>query len=198
MGRYQKPRELTAEVMFVDLRGSTGIAEALGHERYSSLLRDFFLDTSRAVHEARGEIYQYVGDEVVIVWPGARAAGRWLSCFSEMHASIVSRHDEYMARYGIVPEFKAGVHGGTVIVTEVGTLQRALVYHGDVLNTAARIQAKCNDVGCDLLTSEIALSRLTPPERARFEPVGPVGLRGKAETVHLYRLRRSGPSQVSA
>jgi adenylate cyclase len=188
IGRYQKPRELTADVMFVDLRGSTRLAELLGHGEYSALLRDFFIDASRAVHEARGEIYQYVGDEMIIVWPDGRAAGRWLDCFVRVRASIDAQRRKYMARYSIVPEFKAGVHSGSVIVTEVGVLQRALVYHGDVLNTAARIQGKCNETEFDLLVSEAVWSQLSPTDRARFASIGPVTLKGKEGMVELYGL----------
>ena len=191
IGRYQRPRELTAEVMFVDLRGSTGIAERLGHERYSALLRDFFLDTSRAVHEARGEIYQYVGDEVVIVCPADKVAGRWVDCFLGMRSSIEGRREEYMHRHGIVPEFKAGVHSGSVVVTEVGVLQRALVYHGDVLNTAARIQARCNESGADLLASQEAIARLSSHDRSRFAHIGQAVLQGRAGPVDLFALSAS-------
>lgn len=88
----------------------------------------------------------------------------------------------------MVPEFKAGVHAGAVVVSEVGTLQRAHVYHGDVLNTAARIQSKCNELGCDLLVSREALSVLPLERQGRFEALAPVALRGKAETLVVYAL----------
>jgi adenylate cyclase len=186
IGRYRKPREVRAEFMFVDLRGSTGIAEQLGHERYSAFLREFFSDVSNPIHEARGEVYQYIGDEVVVVWPGGRAAGRWLDCFIEMRTALATEGPGYLARYGVVPQFKAGVHAGNVVVTEVGTLQRAHVYHGDVLNTAARIQAKCNETGFDLLASQEALSTLSPQQRTGFELVAPFTLRGKTEAVQVF------------
>lgn len=187
-GRYRTPREIRAEFMFVDLRGSTAIAETLGHERYSRLLRDFFADIQPAIDQSNGEVYQYVGDEVVIVWPGRRASARWLECFGGMRAGIAAKRSHYLREYGLVPEFKAGVHAGAAVVGEVGTLQRAHVYHGDVLNTAARIQSKCNELGFDLLASNDALSVLPPDQQARFEPLAPVSLRGKAETVTIHAL----------
>lgn len=188
LGRYRAPRELRAEFMFADLRGSTRIAEALGHTRYSSFLRDFFTDVSGAIHRAKGEVHQYVGDEVVIVWPDGHAAGRWLDCFAGMRASVAAESTKYLDTYGVVPEFKAGVHAGVVVVTEVGTLQRAHVYHGDVLNTAARIQAKCNELGFDLLASKEALASLPADRQAEFEPMGPLPLRGKSAMVEVFGL----------
>jgi adenylate cyclase len=193
LGRYYRPREIQAEFMFADLRGSTPLAEALGNERYSSFLREFFIDISGPIGQARGEVYQYVGDEVVIVWPGARAAGRWLDCFRAMRGTIAGQRSRYVAKYGVAPEFKAGVHAGTVVATEVGTLQRAHAYHGDVLNTAARIQAKCNEAGFDLLASKEALASLTPDQRAGFEPLAPFSLRGKTGVVEVFGLSAARP-----
>ena len=188
LGKYRRPRELHAVLMFVDIRGSTTIAERLGHEQFSAFLRDFFNDISGAIHEAKGEVHQYVGDEVVIVWPGGQAGERphWLACFEAMRAALEEAAAAYRKRYDVTPEFKAGVHGGLVVVTEVGTLQRAHVYHGDVLNTASRIQAKCNEVGFDLLVSESLLAGLDSGRREEFKRVGAVPLRGKTEEVVIY------------
>lgn len=188
MGQYRQPRELYATFMFVDIRNATGIAEHLGHERFSAFLRDFFNDISSAIHEFKGEVYQYVGDEVVIVWPENLATKNsyWLSCYEAMQLAIDKKSPFYLEQYGLSPEFKAGVHDGLVIVTEVGTLQRAHVYHGDVLNTASRIQAKCNEVGFDLLISDSLLSAIPSNKQQAFEQVGGVDLRGKTEKVVIH------------
>ena len=88
--------------------------------------------------------------------------------------------------YMDAPLIHLAMHAGEVVVTEIGTLQRAHVYHGDVLNTAARIQAKCNETGFDLLASREALSALTPDRRAGFALVAPFALRGKTEPVEVH------------
>jgi adenylate cyclase len=75
------------------------------------------------------------------------------------------------------------------VVAEVGTLQRAHVFHGDVLNTAARLRAKCNEAGFDLLVSEELVSGLGPGDRERFERLGALPLRGKSEELVVYGLR---------
>jgi len=68
MGRYHQPREEKRIFMFLDLVGSTTIAENLGHNTYSQLLRDCFHDLTEIVLKYKAEIYQYVGDEVVLTW----------------------------------------------------------------------------------------------------------------------------------
>ena len=105
-----------------------------------------------------------------------------------MRAAIAAKRSRYVARYGVAPEFKAGVHAGAVVATEVGTLQRAHAYHGDVLNTAARIQAKCNEAGFDLLASKEALASVPADRRAGFEAIPPFALRGKTGPVELFGL----------
>ncbi len=64
-GRYLRPTQEDRVFMFLDLKGSTAIAEKLG-PTYYRLLNDFFHDLSHPVLMARAEIYQYVGDEVVL------------------------------------------------------------------------------------------------------------------------------------
>jgi adenylate cyclase len=38
-----------------------------------------------------------------------------------------------------VPEFKGALHGGNVVVSEVGKYKSEIAYHGDVLNTTSRM-----------------------------------------------------------
>lgn len=186
VGRYVNPREVHATFMFVDLRSSTGLAERLGHGQYSALLRDFFTDVSEPIHRAKGEVYQYIGDEVVVVWPTRRTSARWLRCFVDMVAAVEAERAAYQTRYGEVPEFKAGVHAGDVVVSEVGTLRRAHAYHGDVLNTAARVQAKCKETGFDLLVTDAALEALDTDRRGDFTAVGTLPIRGRSAPVTMF------------
>ena len=68
MGKYFHPRREERIFMFLDLRGSTGIAERLGEQQYFNFLKEVYKDITPAILNTQGEIYQYVGDEVVISW----------------------------------------------------------------------------------------------------------------------------------
>lgn len=68
LGKYRHPQEEERIFMFMDLESSTSHAENLGHIKYSALIRDSFLDISRALSKNRAEVYQYVGDEIVVSW----------------------------------------------------------------------------------------------------------------------------------
>ena len=54
--------------MFLDLKGSTAIAEKIGNQQFFKLLSDFYSDITDMILQTKGEIYQYVGDEVIVSW----------------------------------------------------------------------------------------------------------------------------------
>ena len=77
------------------------------------------------------------------------------------------------------------MNAGEVMVAEVGILKREIAYHSDVLNTAARIQSKCNELGEDLLISASTQGLLRPDPRLSYTSVGHIELRGKRNTVEI-------------
>lgn len=191
LGRYFHPRTEERTFMFLDIRSSTTVAEQLEELQYFEFVKDFFQDVTPGILLAKGEIYQYVGDEVVVSWPQARAlkGNNCVQAFFEIRKSIAGRASLYQERYGIVPSFKAGLHCGTVVSGEIGAIKRDIAYSGDVLNTAARIQSKCNEMGVDILLSETLLRQLAlPASGLREKPVGEVELRGKAQAMRLYTV----------
>lgn len=190
LGRYFVPRREERIFMFLDLRSSTTIAERLGEERYFSFLREVFQFATPAILKHEGEIYQYVGDEIVISWEmekGIRNAN-CINTYFDIQEELHHRKRYFLEKYNTHPEFKAGVHQGFVMAGEIGVVKREIAYSGDVLNTAARIQSKCNEFGVDLLFSGDLISRLSFTGRSPRE-LGDIELRGKKERVKLFTLQ---------
>jgi len=188
LGRYHQPREEERVFMFLDMRASTSHAERLGNVRYSSLVQDCFSDLTETIRAHQVEVYQYVGDEAVLTWPlrAGLAHQNCVSAYFHFVGTLHTRSDHYRQRYGFVPGFKAGISLGTVTVAEVGIIKREIAYHGDVLNTAARIQAQCNALGQPFLISEDVARHLGPTAAFALELVGELALRGKSRPVRLY------------
>lgn len=67
-GRYHSPKVEDRVFMFLDMRSSTTIAEQLGHVRYFDLLADYYAVMSDAIIDSGAEVYQFIGDEIVITW----------------------------------------------------------------------------------------------------------------------------------
>jgi adenylate cyclase len=190
LGTYHRPHVERRIFMFLDMKSSTTLAETLGGQKYFSLLNTFFRDISEPILEREAEIYQYVGDEVVLTWPvelGFRDAN-CIRVFFEILAEVERRREYYEAEFGHVPEFKAGLHFGDVITAEIGDLKKEIVYNGDVLNTTARIESMCNKYDQQLIASEELVSHLKLPDFVASRSLGPVALRGKADTIPLIAL----------
>jgi len=192
-GKYHKPVEEERVFMFLDLKDSTGIAERLGHKRYHQFLDDFFFDITPSIVESRGEIYQYVGDEVVVTWTRQRGLHRaeCISCYFRIAAAIARVSDRYERRYGFIPTFKAGYHYGQVTTGLIGDIKRDIVFHGDTVNTASRIRSECSVVNRDLLLSQDLLQHLSISSYLTPESMGKIRLRGKEEEVELFSIREA-------
>jgi adenylate cyclase len=193
-GRYHRPREEPRVFMFLDLKGSTTLAEEMDARQYFSFLYEYFAEMSEAILETNADIYQYVGDEVVLTWT-VKSGIEEANCvrvFFLIEALIQAHREHFLSEYGVMPEFKAAVHAGDVITAQIGDIKREIVYNGDVLNTTARIQATCNQLGHKLLASEELVQRLTLGPEYTVRSLGPVPLRGKGEAVNLYAVSLAG------
>lgn len=193
-GRYHKPQKEKRVFMFVDLIGSTSMAEELGNEGYYNLLKDFFADITNSIILNRGKIYQYVGDEVVISWDCDQKLGHhdFLNCYFDMRKAIKTKEENYKIEYGLVPDFKAAIHYGDVTVGEIGIIKRDLTFSGDVLNTAARILTFCREYEKRLLVSEKLYEYVGPADDLfEFIKMGEEQLRGKKEKTQIYTVIES-------
>ncbi len=193
IGRYKRPMEEERIFMFLDLQASTMIAEQLGHYKYSELIQDCFYDLNLTTPKYNAEIYQYVGDEAVLSWPYEKGLtnNNCVALYYDFQQRLSKKENTYLKKYGLLPKFKAGIHGGKLIVTEVGTIKKEIAYHGDVINTTARIQGECNKYGEWLLVSEILLKDLNLSEQFKTATLGNITLKGKEEKVTLYAINRS-------
>lgn len=190
-GRYHNPLEEERVFLFADINHSTAIAERLGHIRFFNLLNDFFRDITNSIIDTGGEIYQYVGDEIVISWPikkGVQKAN-CIRCFYFMQEAIQKKAPKYLEKYGEIPYFKAGLHAGLVTSGEIGVIKKDIVYSGDVLNTTARIINLCHQYETRILLSKFLLNKLNlPPHDLAPERMGIFELKGKKQKVELYTL----------
>jgi adenylate cyclase len=189
-GVYHRPQAEERIFLFVDLERSTHVAERLGSAQYFELLRRFADQLTEPVLETDGEIYQYAGDEVVVTWPmkaGVHAAN-CVRCFFAIRAAVERDRARYEETFGVVPRFRGGLHGGTVTAGELGDLKQQIVFVGDILNTAARLEEYAKQTGLDLVVSGAVLERIVLPPRVRAAPCGDLTIRGKEARVAAFSL----------
>lgn len=193
MGYYQKPREENRIFMFLDLQSSTAFAEKLGHKRYSYFLQDCFKCVSSSLLATHGRVYQFVGDEVVVAWNANKTKNYKAAVdFFCLYEEALSKRQYYFEEeYGLMPVFTASINVGKVMAAEVGEIKRELAFHGDVLNTAARIQKQCKTYKKNILVTKVFAKNLqkhTSDYKVNY--VDDVKFYGKDEHVNIYEVYR--------
>jgi adenylate cyclase len=189
-GKYRKPREEERIFMFMDLKSSTQYAEELGHLKYSEMIQNCFQDVNKVLPKYFAEVYQYVGDEVVLTWlkeEGLKNQNciNFYFAFCEL---LESNRSNYEKKFGLLPQFKASAHVGKITVAEVGNIKREIAYHGDTINIAARIQSMCNTYNRSFLISESLKENLQPDNSYTIEFVDETILKGKTENIKIYSV----------
>ncbi len=190
LGKYHQIKQEERLFLFIDLNNSTDIAEEMGEMEYSHFLQDYFYDISEPIARYFGRVYQYVGDEIVVTWPpkkGIRFAV-CVRCFFAIQKQINRYKKYYEKRYGRVPAFKAALHGGPVVVSEVGKYKSEIAYHGDVLNTTARMLSRCHDFAAEFIVSGYILENVDMPKYLQAESLGAFQMKGKQQEVELHSV----------
>jgi class 3 adenylate cyclase len=198
IGRYRRPTREQRVLLFLDLAGSTSLAEKMGELRMHQLLTRFFLDIDGAIRAHGGEVHAYVGDEVIVTWRVTAKVSerRYLECFFAIQDRIAERADSYRREFGLVPNFRAGLHSGPVVISECGDSRRQVAYFGDTVNVAARLQEYCKEVGRTLLVSADLLRLVRPGNDLVVEALGPTLLRGRAAAVEVFAVERRHPANA--
>ena len=158
--------------------------------RFSRLIQVIFSEVKQITPTYHGQIYNYVGDEVIITWPedlGLRNANCVRLAFHFL-SNIKLREQYFKDELGLIPEFKAGLHGGDVTVAEVGNIKRDISFFGDVVNTASRLQTLCKEYEELFLTSDYIYQYLKDTSDLSFDHLGKLELRGKEEQMDVYSV----------
>jgi class 3 adenylate cyclase len=200
LGKYRHPTREERVLMFLDLAGSTSLAEALGEVRMQELLTRFFFDIDEPIVAYAGEVHAYVGDEVIVTWPltAQVSTGRCFECFFAIEDRIAETADSYRREFGSIPRFRAALHAGPVVISECGNSRRQIAYFGDTLNVTQRLQEHCKSVGRTLLVSADLLSRIRPSSDLQIEALGTTKLRGRSTAVEVFAIERGTPEARSS
>lgn len=176
---------IEAAFWYSDLRGFTALSESLPAPQLLDLLNDYFENCAAAASARGGEILQFIGDAILIVFeirhPGdeARVCEDALDAAIDAFASIAVVN--HRRRHVGLPqiEFGLGLHVGTVTHANVGAPNRlAFNVIGPAVNRTARIQARTKDAGVPLLVSSEFAALVRQPMRSagRFDLRGIAGV----------------------
>jgi adenylate cyclase len=189
-GRYHTPVEEQRFVLFVDIAGSTGLAERLGGVAIHRLLDRTFRLLTLAVVDYHGEVLNYVGDEVIVTWRERDGAvdSRPLRCFVAMRDELADASSQLAREFGAAPRIRGSLHFGPVIIGEIGDVKRAIVFNGDVMNTAARLEELSRTVDGGFLASRAAMERFKSVPPFPLRDLGRLPIRGRADGIDVVGL----------
>jgi class 3 adenylate cyclase len=192
IGKYHRPVLERRIFLFLDIKGSTALVERLGPIEARALIGKFFFDISGPITDHGGEIYRFTGDGVVAVWIWKQgiAKNRIVRAIDAIDNAVDHEADSYRSRFGRVPEYRIGVHGGPIVTSEEGDTKRAIGFYGDTIHIAARLEQKAKELGIDcVLSGNIAEHQVGLGDRLLL--IGDEPVRGISAPIKVYELRRS-------
>jgi len=196
LGKYRLPLEENRLFMFLDLNGSTRLAEELGPTKYSRLLNKCFSQLSALLVKYDAELYQFVGDEAVITWKMKTVKNPLapIELFFDFKNLLFKNRDEFEEKFGVLPSFKSSINSGVVVVTELGIHRKEIAYHGDVLNTGARVLELASRLKKSLLITEKIKKCLPSNTDFQCKFIADIPLRGKKDLTPVYEVKITNTS----
>ncbi len=181
--------EREVSIIVTDLEGYTSFMESQSAANGAAIMRDYLDELARVVLAHRGMIDQFIGDSVVAIFNAPLDqpdhAKRALECAIELERAGQQIRDALGERGIVFGRTRIGAHCGLAVVGNFGSRER---FHftamGDVVNTAARLEAACKHVGVGVLLSEDLRAAAGAP--AEVLPVGPLLVEGRAHAIHTY------------
>lgn len=190
LGKYSTPKNEERIIMFIDLKDSTPISEKLGHQKYFQFIKEFIYNISNAAHKNDGDIYQYVGDEVIVTWAKEKRNNQ--KCINTLVMAqkfINKKANFFKENFGIVPEFRVGIHAGEVTVGEIGVIKKELAMSGEAMNITARIRSACSELNQKYIVSEDYFN-YTHLQQWQGDDLGEIPLKGiETRNLKLYGLK---------
>lgn len=190
----------TITVLFLDLIGSTSVAEAMDPESYRHVMTRFFTEVAAVIERHGGKVEKFIGDAVMATYgiPVLREddALRAVRTAVELRATMQSLNEELQRQWGLRLSIRTGINTGEVVVgAPVGGHDMTL---GDATNVAARLEQAAQPGEILIGDSTYQLVR----SGVHATAAGPLQLKGKQLDVLAYRLhdlvvRASGGDDVS-
>lgn len=170
-GKYHKPKEESRIFMNIDIKSSTTIAEKLGGFKYHEFLNHFYEDITKCILAAHGEIFRYVGDGIGITWLKHKGLenSNCVQAFININYEMEVQKEQYLLRFGFIPEYTFFIHVGKVITSEIGDIKRQIIYNGDVLYKLADMEKTGKKYSVPILVSGALKEMLELPVSYQYE-----------------------------
>lgn len=190
IGKYHTPREEERVFMLLDLKSSTTIAEKFGSLKYHQFLNDFYSDITKCIISAKGNIYRYVGDEIMVSWDMKTGMQNaiCLRTFFYINIEIKKQREKYLVQYGLVPEYTTCFHSGMIIAGEIGEVKSQVVFSGETLSELQKLKKASSMYQKNLIISETLINQIDIPTIYSKEEIGSIQLNNEEQNFKVYTL----------
>lgn len=185
-------REAELTVMFADIVGFTPLSESMPPARVAAMLNDHFEMLGACIEAEDGTLDKYIGDAVMAFWgapePIGDHAARGCRTALGMARALEAKRD---GAPGEGFRLKIALHTGPLIVGNIGGRTRMnYTVIGDTVNVCARIEALASNYVGDGAVTILASGEVVAAAGAgfRFEPLGDVTVKGREQSVAIWRL----------
>jgi adenylate cyclase len=169
-----------AAVLYIDLAGSTRLAESRPPQEVAEVLNDFFRIVVGAVDEHQGLINKFAGDAALAVF------GAPLRMSEPASAALATARALGTQLRQLPVDFGIGVSAGRVFAGNIGAENRyEYTVIGDAVNEAARLADLAKTSDRRILCSASAIDRADDAERERWAECYSTVLRGRSEATHV-------------
>lgn len=184
-------RDLTATVLFSDVRGFTTITEALGAQGTVSLLNEYFTLMVDLIQREGGMLDKFIGDALMAAFgipvPHDDDEDRAVRTAIAMITDLRTWNAARLAKGQMGLEIGIGLNTGQVVSGNIGSPKRMdYTVMGDGVNLAARLETACKQYHAGILISEFTYEKLRGTYRIR--DVDDVVVKGKTKAVTVYEV----------
>jgi adenylate cyclase len=187
--KYDAPRTAELSILFCDVRGFTGISEALSPDALREYINDYLTEMSTIIRSGhKGTLDKYIGDAIMAFWGApmadAQHARNAVLAALDMQKACRALNQRFRTRGW--PELTVGVgaNSGTVRVGDMGSqLRRAYTAMGDPVNVASRLEGRTKHYGVGILVGEATRRQV---DDIAWREIDRVKVKGKDEAITVY------------
>jgi adenylate cyclase len=189
-GKYNmEPKSAELTILFADVRGFTGISEALKPEELREYINEYLTEMSMIIRSRyRGTLDKYIGDAIMAFWGApvddAQHARNAVLAALAMQKQCAPLNERFAARGWPTLKIGVGVNSGTVRVGDMGSrLRRAYTAMGDPVNVASRLEGRTKGYGVGILVGEATRNLV---KDVVFREIDRIKVKGKDQAITIY------------
>lgn len=180
-------------VLFMDLAGFTGFAEAAAPEQVETVLNAYLREMTACILAEEGILDKYIGDGIMAVWGSLGSTDPASDARSAMRAALAMQerlsalNEQWKAAQLPLLQARIGIHSGEALVGNFGSeLQVNFTAVGDVVNSASRLEGLNKEFGTAILVSGETAS--LAGEGSHLRPLGSSAIRGRSGVLEVFEL----------